>query len=229
MKYKHILFDLDRTLWDFEKNAEQTFREIYTDYKLHLLFESFDSFLKTYRDINENLWHQYREGKIEKEVLRYKRFNDTLKQIGFENKTLAKKIGDDYVFNSPQKKALFPNAHHVLKYLSKKYILHIVTNGFKEVQKVKMKNTNIDIYFNHIFISEEIGFQKPHPEIFKHILNKIQAKPSECLMIGDDPEVDIIGAKNAGIDQVLFNTTDKKVLQNPSYEIKDLSELKQIL
>ena len=208
MKYTHILFDLDRTLWDFERNATETFREIYTKYRLHFLFDSFDSFLHIYKTINDELWQLYRESKVTKEVLRYKRFSDTLKAVGYEDGELAKKIGDDYVYNSPQQKILFPHSHEILSYLQNKYKLYIITNGFKEVQKIKMINTGLEPFFLDVFISEEIGFQKPSPEIFDYVLKKIKATPSECLMVGDDPEVDIAGAAQANIDQVLFLRTN---------------------
>ncbi|GAB4286422.1 MAG: YjjG family noncanonical pyrimidine nucleotidase [Marinilabiliales bacterium] len=230
MKYKHIFFDLDRTLWDFERNATETLREIFSKYKLHLLFESFDSFLHIYKQINDNLWALYRENKLTKEILRYKRFSDTLKVVGYEDEELARKIGDDYVYNGPKQKNLFPGAHEILNYLvDKKYNLYIITNGFKEVQRVKLENTGLIKYFKDIFISEEIGFQKPNPEIFRFVLSKINAKPAECLMIGDDPDVDIACAANMGIDQVLYNTTGKQKIVKPTYEIKQLIDLKEIL
>ncbi|MFH2095140.1 MAG: YjjG family noncanonical pyrimidine nucleotidase [Bacteroidota bacterium] len=228
--YTHLFFDLDRTLWDFEKNSGKTFHEIFHHYKLGDYFSSFRKFFSIYTAINDKLWEKYRNGEIEKEFLRYERFDQTLRSAGICAPDLARKIGDDYVYQSPRKKALFPHTIPVLKYLQNKaYILCIITNGFKEVQEIKMKTGGINGFFSHVFISEDIGFQKPNPIVFDHAIKYTGAGRSMCLMIGDDLEVDVAGAANSGIDQVYFNPKKKVHSGNPTYEISSLAELKNFL
>ncbi len=229
MHYKHIYFDLDRTIWDFETNSKQTFRDIFNKYELIDHFKCFDTFMSTYRRHNEKLWKEYREGEISKDTLRWKRFELTLAEFGIQSNEMAEKIGDDYISMSPNKKALFPYTHETLAYLKEKYELHIITNGFKEVQYIKLENSDLTKYFSTIITSEEAGAQKPKPEIFKHALETANAEKNECLMIGDDIETDIKGALNFGIDQVLFNPNNNKHNFEPTYEINSLNELKTIL
>ena len=228
-KYKHIYFDLDRTLWDFDNNARETFIEIYNKRNLNSIFNSFDAFYNTYNKYNDLLWKDYRDGKIEKSELRWKRFALTLEEFGVIDNELAKHIGEDYVLISPTKKQLFPFTHETLSYLKEKYKLYIITNGFSEIQFIKLVNSNLDKYFTHVFTSEEAGAQKPSPIIFEHALKIANAEINECLMIGDDLETDILGARNMGIDQVYFNTDKVRHNEAITYEISSLNELKGVL
>ena len=229
-KYRHIFFDLDRTLWDFERNAHEAYREIYDKHRLETLgVTSFDAFTQSYLRHNEVLWDQYREGKIEKEYLRSRRFEVTLLDFNIEDPALAERIGMDYITISPQKTNLFPNAIEVLEYLFQMYPLHIITNGFEEVQFTKLKNSRLDQYFKQVITSEAAGHKKPDRRIFEYALQQIGADAADCLMIGDDYEVDIIGATDAGIDAVYFNP--KRLAHNGKllHEIADLIELRNIL
>lgn len=228
-QYKHIYFDLDRTLWDFDTNSKETFRDIYIKYNLELIFGTFDNFYNTYLKYNEQLWKDYRDRIIEKSVLRLKRFTLTLEEFGVSNEELAQKIGDDYISISPTKSLLFPYVHETLSYLKNKYKLYIITNGFNEVQFVKLKNSDLEKYFTKVFTSEEAGAQKPSPIIFEHALKSANAEKEESLMIGDDLETDVIGAKNAGIDQVFFNPENKTHSEDITHEIFSLKELQGIL
>lgn len=228
-KYKHIYFDLDRTLWDFEANARETFLEIYSNRKLEAIFKDFELFYITYNRYNDLLWKDYREGKIEKSVLSYKRFALTLNDFGVNDDKLAKKIASDYITISPTKKRLFPYVHETLDYLSEKYQLHIITNGFNEVQFTKLKNSNLDKYFKHVITSEDAGAQKPSSVIFEHALKLSQADRNESLMIGDDLEVDVLGAKNVGLDQIFFNPDRIVHREKVTYEILSLKQLQEIL
>src|SRR5688572_21955976 len=161
-QYKHIFFDLDRTLWDFETNARETLLELYVKYKLpEQGVDSFDKFHERYLAINENMWKHYIRGSINKETLRVKRFYDTLKKFGIRNKHLTLALSDDYIELSPQRTNVFPHTHEVLGYLHKKYDLHIITNGFEEVQYTKLEKCNISTYFKHVITSERAGAQKP--------------------------------------------------------------------
>ena len=228
-EYTHIFFDLDRTLWDFDANSVQTLKEIFFNLSLDKKIPSFEDFLLYYKNNNEKLWDLYRAGKMEKEILRYKRFSDVLIHFGIFDDKLAKKIGDEYVYNGPLKKGLFPGTIEILEYLKTKYPLYVITNGFKEVQEVKMQTSEIDKYFEHVFVSEDLGWQKPHIEIFKYVLNLTNANPEFSIMIGDDLIADVLGAQNAGIDGVFFNPREIIHNEKPAYEIKCLLELKKIL
>jgi len=228
-KYKHIYIDLDRTIWDFDNNAKDTFRDIYEKYELAKTCNNFDVFYNTYIKHNDKLWADYREGKIEKSILTYKRFWLTLKEFGVDDEDLSKKIAQDYITISPTKKRLFPYAHETLDYLHKKYNLYVITNGFNEVQFTKLKNSELDKYFVKVFTSEDAGAQKPNPTIFEHALNNVNADKKESIMIGDDLTVDILGAKEFGLDQVFFNPFKKVHTEEITHEINSLKELQEIL
>lgn len=229
-KYKHIFFDLDRTLWDFEKNAREAYQEIYDKFELSELgVPSIEDFTNSYLHHNDILWALYRDGKIEKAYLKSRRFELTLLDFGIDDPQLAEEIGQDYVTISPQKTNLFPHAHEVLQYLGDKYPLHIITNGFAEVQDNKLKNSRLDQYFKHIITSEDAGCKKPTSCIFDFALDVVGTSAGECVMIGDDFEVDIVGATENGMDAIFFNP--HKVAHNggATFEIMDLIELKNIL
>ena len=228
-KYKHIYFDLDRTIWDFDQNAQETFLEIYAKYGLEKIFKNFENFYNTYVRHNEQLWRDYREGKIKKVLLSYKRFSLTLEEFGVNDEELAKKIAYDYITISPTKKRLFPFAHETLEYLHKKYKLYIITNGFNEVQFTKLKNSELDKYFYKVFTSEDAGAQKPNPLIFENAIKSVNARKKESIMIGDDLEADILGAKRFGLDQVFFNPEGKNHKEEITHEIASLKELQEIL
>lgn len=228
-KYKHIYFDLDRTIWDFDQNAQETFHDIYTKYELEKIFKNFDNFYLTYVGHNERLWKKYREGKIKKSILSYKRFSLTLEEFGVNDDELAKQIAQDYITISPTKKRLFPFAVETLEYLHKKYKLYIITNGFNEVQFTKLKNSELDKYFSKVFTSEDAGAQKPNPLIFENAIKSVNARKKESIMIGDDLEADILGAKKFGLDQVFFNPFKKDHKEEITHEIESLKELQEIL
>lgn len=228
--YKHIFFDLDRTLWDFDKNAHEAFCDIFEKYGLEGRDGlTLDRFVERYIAHNERLWALYREGKIEKQNLRWQRFEATLKDFGIEDMPLAQAIGDDYVNISPTKVNLLPNTVAALDYLSNKYTLHIITNGFEEVQFTKLKNSDLRQYFNHVITSEAAGCKKPNPDIFAFALRLAGAHPEHSLMIGDDIETDIKGAALAGMDAIYFNPGNVPHNGGVNLEIDDLIKLTQIL
>ncbi len=228
-KYKHIFFDLDRTIWDFDENSKETLREIYNKYQLSNHFIDFIQFCNTYHANNDKLWTEYREGKLKKEVLISLRFYNTLLEVNVKNQKLAHLIGNDYVKISPTKKNVFPYTYGALNYLKeKKYKLYIITNGFNEVQFVKMKNCNLNTYFSRVITGENAGSYKPNSKIFHFALSSVHAKKSESIMIGDDLEVDIQGASDAGIDQVYFNPDNIPHNGEITFEISSLKELMEI-
>lgn len=231
-KYKFLLVDLDRTLWDFERNSEQTMRELYAEFGLQRMCHAdFQTFFDVYHIINAGLWEAYNNGTMTKEMLYVSRFSLTLDHFGVENTyALGKQLGDYYVFESPKKTALIPGAADLLAYLrGKGYGMSVVSNGFKEVQFEKMRTSGIDVYFDNVFLSEDIGFQKPDRRIFEHILEKLSASPGQCLMIGDDIKVDIAGARDAGIDQIFCNFTGVNADFEPTFTVGSLADIKSVL
>lgn len=228
-KYRFIFFDLDRTLWDYETNARTAFYELIDRYRLDEIKERFDSFVAMFNQVNERLWEEFRERKINKNELREKRFTEVLSFFHIHDKELAYRMGEDYMKITPSKGALMPGTIETLTYLHDKYQLYIITNGFGEVQETKMKNSGLNKFFNKVITSDTIGIQKPHPAIFHHALSSIHAKKNETLMVGDDIVTDILGAKRAGIDQVLLNPSRKPHNEDITYEIWSLLELKDLL
>lgn len=230
MQYETLFLDLDHTLWDFETNSKEALSELADKYKLiEKGIPSFDHFLAEYFLINELLWEEYRKDKISKESLRYDRFHLALKKYEIDNFDLATAIGNDYVAIAPYKTNLFPHAIEVLEYLKGKYSLHIITNGFEETQHLKLKNSKLDDYFDHIITSERSGFKKPDKRMFHFSLALANAKPETSLMIGDSLEADVLGAKNVGMHQVYFNPEEKGHNEELTHEIKSLNELLHIL
>ena len=227
--YKHLFFDLDRTLWDFEKNSVEAFKIIFQKRKLDKIFPDFDTFIKTYKAHNERLWDLYRLRQITKTELRNSRFLLTLKDFGVNDVELAERIGDDYIEISPMQTGLFPQTIETLDYLAQKYQMHIITNGFVEVQYKKLDNSGLRKYFTHIITSEEAKASKPKPEIFHAAISAANAKKKESLMIGDDLQNDILGAKSYGIDQVYFNSNSEKHSEDLTFEIQELKVLMNLL
>jgi len=229
-KYKHIFFDLDRTLWDFEKNSSEALSEIFCEFKLEeKSIPSSEEFISVYQKINDEMWDDYRNGHISKKVLRSERYDKTLQYFGVENQELAERIGCHYIAESPKKTHLFPFAHETLSYLKEKYSLHIITNGFEEVQHIKLLHSNLMQYFTEVITSEQAGYKKPAKEIFEFALQKANAKPSESLMIGDDLQVDILPAKAMGMRQVYFNPEKQNHSEKIDFVICSLDELTEIL
>ena len=226
---RYIFFDLDRTLWDFESNAKETLEEIFQFFSLRNLgVSSLDRFITTYRFQNEKLWSLYRDGDIEKEFLRDMRFKFTLEKFGVNNSSLSKEIGLYYINNCPLKTRLFSNCLDTLEYLHSKYELNIITNGFEEVQHVKLKESKLDTFFKNVITSEKAGVKKPDQRIFQFALDKSNALKEESIMIGDDLFADILGAKNFGMQQVYFNPEKNEHDEVITYEITSLNQLVKI-
>ena len=229
-KYRHLFFDLDKTLWDFEKSAKQAFEEMFETHNLgDFGIENWEEFHSRYEVHNHELWDLYREGKIEKETLMWKRFSDTLEEYGIDNFELANNLGKTYVTISPRKVNLYPYALEILEYLHPKYQMHIITNGFQEVQNIKLETSGMDQYFKTLITSEKAGVKKPDPAIFEYAMQKTGAIADKSLMIGDDYEVDILGAKNVGMDQAFFDPERQFKINGSTYKISSLAELKEFL
>ncbi len=229
-KYKHIFFDLDRTLWDFDAAAEVAFERIYEKYNLKSLgIPSAHEFHEVYHPLNEQLWMLYREDKITKDYLNRTRFMQPLAHYGVHDTALADQLSEDYVYWSPRIVRLVPGTMELLDYLKPKYHLHLITNGFQEVQHTKLSGSGLEPYFETLTVSEEVGVKKPNPEIFLYALRKANASPVESLMIGDEMAVDIDGARAAGIDQIFYNAGGKTVEGERTFEVKSLKEIIGIL
>lgn len=227
--YKHVFFDLDRTLWDFDQNMTDALRDLFFDFSLDSFFPDINTFISTFTKHNDYLWEKYRLGELKKDILRYKRFEMTLKDYGVNEPLVAKKMGEEYIRITPLKTALVPNTRELLEYLKPKYKLHIITNGFDEVQFPKLEKCHIARYFDKVVTSETSGYHKPCPEAFGYSLSSVNAKKEESIMIGDDLEIDIVGAKKFGMDQIFFNRYSLPHKIKPTHEVNNLQDIKKIL
>lgn len=230
LQYKNLFFDLDDTLWAFSLNARDTFEEMYLKYRYGRFFDSFQHFYALYQRRNVELWEEYGNGQVTKEELNRQRFLYPLQVVGAEDAALAKSFSDDFFAVIPTKSRLMPHAREVLEYLSPKYNLYILSNGFQELQRHKMRSSGIDGFFKKVVLSDDIGVLKPWPEIFHFALSATQSELRDSLMIGDSWENDITGAKRVGMHQAFYNAAGKTELPfQPTYQLSDLKELMQIL
>lgn len=229
-KYQHILFDLDHTLWDFEKNATETLNELYVTFKLAELGAfSVEEFCDTFYEVNYELWHRHQTGSYGQVQLREERFPMVFAKLGIAKSAMPLPIGDAYLKLCPSKPHVFPYAHRALNYLKDSYQLHIVTNGFADVQHIKLASANLAQYFDQVVTSDDAGARKPDPIMFAHTLSLIDATPADCVMIGDNLDADILGAQSAGIDCIYFNPKQQPHQAQVRHEISCLSELSRIL
>ena len=230
MPYKHLFFDLDHTIWDFDKNAEETLHELYHTYQLSDLgLHSPDHFIEVYTQNNHQLWADYHVGKITKQKLRETRFSKTFLDLGLSPELIPERFEDDYVTICPSKTNLFPKAHETLYYLKERYSSHLISNGFKESTEQKVNNNGLNIYFENVVISEVVGFNKPDKAIFNHALTLANAGIAESIMIGDSIEADIRGAQDYGMKAIYFNPERKEKPEDVQQEINCLSELMILL
>ena len=224
--FKHIFFDLDHTIWDFDRNAQETLTELYHHYNLKSLgLASCVDFIDLYTVNNHNLWQQYHLGNITKEKLRAERFRSTFLELGIKPEDVPNQFEDDYVKISPTKTNLFEGAEKVLGYLQKKYQLHIISNGFKETTLTKMDLSGLNPYFKNVIISEDVGANKPDRMIFEHALSKAKAHVDHSIMIGDSLEADIRGAQNFGMKAIFFNPLNVEKPADVEWQILHLEEL----
>lgn len=209
---KHVFFDLDHTLWDFDKNSRLTFRKIFNLNKLEV---NLDDFLEIYEPINLKYWKLYREEKVTKSALRYGRLKEAFDGVGVAvNDSLINNLSEAYIDQLSTFNNLFDGTFEILDYLSSKYQLHIITNGFEEAQEKKLATSNIKHYFKTVTNSEMVGVKKPNPKIFNFALDIAKAKSSESIMIGDSLEADIEGAHKIGMDTIHFDYKDSDINHN---------------
>ncbi len=231
MKYRHIFFDLDHTLWDFETNAKETLSELYKDNTLQDKgIHDFDQFFARYSHHNERLWDRYTKGFIKQEELRWKRMWLALLDFKLADEPLARNMSVQFLSHLPKRKNLFPYTIEILTYLkSKEYKLHLVTNGFEEIQHHKLRSSNLTDFFGEVITSEGCNSLKPHKEIFDYAIKKTGAVLEESIMIGDNLDADIQGGINAGMDTVFVNHLNIEPHVKATYTIYHLKELENIL
>ncbi len=227
MKIDHIFFDLDHTLWDFEKNSSLTFGKILPEAGVHL---DFNTFLEVYAPINMKYWKMYREEQVSKAKLRYGRLKETFDAMNQDvSDEIINHLSEEYIHQLPNFNHLFEGAFELLDYLKDKYELHIITNGFEEVQTLKMSKSGILDYFNEIITSESVGVKKPNPRVFEFAIQKANTQPEVSLMIGDNLEADIQGALNVGMKVIHFNSENLVDIPQNIISVANLLEIKQYL
>lgn len=231
MEYRSIFIDLDDTLWAFTENARDTFEEMYHQYRFERYFQSFDHFMELYVPKNLELWDLYGRHEISKDELNARRFSYPLLQVGVDNPALVKAYSDGFFAAIPYKRKLMPHAMEALEYLSGKYRLYILSNGFRELQEQKMRSAGILHYFRKIVLSEDIGAHKPFPAIFNFAMSATQSEFRTSLMIGDNWKNDVAGARDVGMGQGYYcPDAEPSVLDfQPTFLLRDWKEIKKVL
>ena len=227
--YVSVFFDLDNTLWDFTSNSNRAFAILHKKYGFDRRGIPLARLLEVYHHYNDLMWEEYRQGRLDKETLRWKRFFLTFEELGMPDEQLARQIDVEYLETSKQMTGLVEGAREILEYLKERYPLYLLTNGFNEVQFTKIRNSGLEPYFEKVITSEMAGALKPHPAFFEYALRETGSTAGSSVMIGDDAITDIEGASAAGIDTILFNPAGRDHTTSPTYEIQQLKELKKIL
>lgn len=230
-QYRHLFFDLDHTLWDFENNSRAVLQTLYHDFGLEKLgIPKTVDFQVSFEHHNNKFWERFRKGQINREELRWKRFWHSLLDFKIRNQTLAYELSESYLQRLPMQSRLMPDARNILEYCREKgYQMHLITNGFQHTQKMKLAQSGITDFFQNIITAQDCGFLKPNPGIFAFAIEAADATRPESLMIGDALEADVLGAQEFGMDQVFFNCRQIDHAENPTYEISSLSGLLNIL
>ncbi len=230
----HLYFDLDHTLWDFDENARAVLSELYVELDLGaLLSVPFEAFLAHYSAVNEALWDRYRLGQLGRDEVRLLRFRDSLAALGLPDSTesarLAARLDAEFMHRAPRQTRLVEGAIELLEAVSRRYRVHILTNGFPDTQNLKIDGSGIAPYIEHRISSADIGVLKPDRRIFLHALRKAGAKRRDALMIGDHLVADVIGARNAGIEAVYFNPQAKPHGEKLRFEVRRLRDIADII
>jgi putative hydrolase of the HAD superfamily len=221
---------LDHTLWDHQSNANETLADIYNDFELERLSGfNLNQFQDTFHKINHNLWHEYHLGRIDQAQIRNTRFKKVLSALDLEVFDSDMELAEKYLSQCPCKSNLMPHALEVLDYLKERYPMTIITNGFDEIQHIKMVSSGLIGYFDLVITSERSGWLKPHHKIFDFAVQHARVSAAECLMIGDNPATDIKGARAAGIDQIYYDPGNHDDMLDSTYRIQSLLQLKELL
>jgi putative hydrolase of the HAD superfamily len=231
LKYQHLFFDLDHTLWDFDANAKESLNELYHLFKLESKFISpFEYFYSTYLKHNTILWDRFEKGYITSEELKWRRMWRTLLDFRIGDEALAKEMSATFLEILPTKKKVFDYTFEILNYLTERgYLIHLITNGFEKTQWSKLNHSELAKYFTHVITSEASNSMKPQKEIFEYAVKKTNGEIKDCIMIGDNPNADIQGALNAGMDTIFVNHIRAEYKVKPTHTIYHLKELEHIL
>lgn len=229
--YKHLFFDLDHTLWDFEKNSSESLAELYHSFELNSWnISELSAFQQEFSVVNRRYWSMLESNQITHDELRRRRFRDTLINLGVDaDETFGLKLNEAFLELLPQKSHLIDGAIEILDFLAPNYELHIISNGWQDVQARKIKSSKIEHYFGEVITNERAEARKPNKKIFDYALQVTKAQLSESIMIGDNYDADIMGAINANMDVVFYNPDNFEATQKPTFDIKQLIELKEIL
>lgn len=226
---RHIFFDLDHTLWDYDTNAEETVRELLVSYQ-SLIGQAvpFEVFYPIYLHHNHRLWEDYRNNAIDAHTLRNQRWKDAFGDVGVPHAEWMLNFGEDFLDICPQKPHLIPNAIQVLEVIGAAYPLHIISNGFGAIQEVKLNCSGLERFFDVVITPDISGAKKPHPKIFLDALAAADCIPEHALLVGDSYSEDILGGSAVGMQVIFFNPKGK---ENPHAfsEIQDLRELLTVL
>ncbi len=226
---KHIIFDLDDTIWDYQHNSNEALKEIYSSFEIEEHGVTNENFIHTFGIVNNHLWDEFDKGAITRDIIRRDRFPMVFDKLSINLNGVAMQMQDSFMQICSSKPSLVNGVQKVLDTFKSKYSFHILSNGFDQIQFVKLKAAGVEHYFDKVITSGRAGFRKPQPEIFEFALNEIGATKEECIMIGDNPLSDIEGAHAYGIDQVYYNVHNKECAINPTYTIYDFNELLKIL
>ena len=228
-RYKSIFFDLDHTLWDYECNSREMLSDLHASFNLIDRGIAFGDFHRHFKTINFDLWQRYDRGLVDHNAIRDERFKQVLEQFHVRDARLSADLSHQYLYGCPKKCNLVPHAKEILEYLSVNYSLTIVTNGFEEIQTLKLLSGNITHFFDHVVTSQKAGFKKPARGIFDYALSANNLQCHEVIMIGDNLLTDIAGARNATIDCVFYNPEALRHSERVNHEIQSLAELQNIL
>jgi putative hydrolase of the HAD superfamily len=226
----HVFFDLDHTLWDFDKNSSETLEFLFHKHNFNSFHNiALQQFITEYHKVNRELWELFNHNKIDKHQLRELRLQYTFVNLGIDPQHIPTTFNEEYISLCPHKGHLFPHAIEILEHLQCNYNLHILSNGFAEIQAIKIHTSGIEPYFSNIFTADHIGVKKPNKAFFEFVLNKLNTVPDNCIMIGDTLDADVLGAMNAGIKGVYFNPSKTMHQENIDFEITSLIQLKDFL
>ncbi|GAB4028866.1 YjjG family noncanonical pyrimidine nucleotidase [Spirosoma gilvum] len=230
MKYKHLFFDLDHTLWDFDRNSAECIAELYETFRLgDLGIESAAEFSRHFIAVNRKLWADYDKNLIEHSYIRQHRFPMVFQALGIDESMVKADLNAEYLKLLPYKPHLLESARDILDYLNGRFVMHIITNGFAEIQAIKMNSSEIAHYFVNVITSEKANAKKPDPLVFQYAMEISGTTAAESIMIGDNYEADILGAKSVGLDTLFYNPEGIVVDDRPTYEIRHWNELMAIL
>jgi putative hydrolase of the HAD superfamily len=228
--YKHLFFDLDHTLWDFDRNSAESIAELYETFNLaDVGIPSAEAFSHHFITINRKLWADYDKNLIEHSYIRQHRFPLVFQSLGVDESAVHADLNVEYLRLLPRKPHLLDSAREVLDYLKGRYTMHIITNGFAEIQAIKLDSSEIAHYFTHVITSETANAKKPNPLVFQYAMEISGTNVSESIMIGDNYEADILGAKSVNMDTVFYNPQGVLVEDQPTYDIRHWKELMAIL